>query len=268
MRIALLFPSSDWMCWSQSHGLAPALEALGHNALPVVCPDTDFKDPGPHHAAAVRVARQAITSADLCIVSAAEKISTVWWENTKTPTALWFADAANHTPGSFHTRYQKCIPLAAYRFHPAAQDAIAYNGIWLPPWPTPPCSSQDQKSPSRHPIAFAGHLYHQRPQILRRIQKAGIPIKHLTMPPKKWDPSPEAALLHALELATLYCSATLQIDLPGACQGSHSRHYEAQPAEFPSSSHNSKAPKPSTTKHSIHPSPRMTRPTQTHSGPG
>lgn len=148
MRIALLFPSSDWMCWSQSHGLAPALEALGHNALPVVCPDTDFKDPGPHHAAAVRVARQAITSADLCIVSAAEKISTVWWENTKTPTALWFADAANHTPGSFHTRYQKCIPLAAYRFHPAAQDAIAYNGIWLPPWPTPPCSSQDQKSPS------------------------------------------------------------------------------------------------------------------------
>jgi hypothetical protein len=233
MKILTLFPSNEWMTWNMSHGIAPTLIRMGHQANPWHIPDTDFRPIHTNFARQLAELQDLSTYYDLAIITAAEKLAPATWQFLKCPKALWFADSTGRADSDFTPRYKLCQTLTPHLFFCGAQDAYAFNAHWLPPAADITIFKPDTAAPKKHQIAFVGHLYGLRVKLAADIRAMHIPLECPETARTPWHPTEEHAAAHARELAALYNSCAVIIHLPSITHCAHSAHFEIAACQIP-----------------------------------
>ena len=214
MEILVMSPSFEWISWNMSHGLAPALARMGHQATHCPIPDTNFKPLQLSHLGTIHKLNQLSATCDLAIITAAEKLDPLSWQNLDCPKALWFIDCAKMQWADYTPRYEHCLRLTPHAFFPAVQDAAHFRKPWLPfavdtqifhPYP----NVTKTNGPS-----FVGHVYTQRSAWIANLHAYGINLETPTTKNIPWQTTEAHARAHAIELARLYCSCSAIVDGP------------------------------------------------------
>ena len=185
---------SAWCC---AEGISVTLAAMGYRVM-------DCGHPR-HGAPPVEVLRQA----DLIILGAVEWYGDLLmarygaeWAALPMPKAAWYAESAQRDDRDFpFERYQG---LADRHYFPAAQDAAAFGGTWLP-FGADTVLFAPRPVALRHEAAFLGSLYPKRVEFLERL---GIPLDRMA-PVSDPDPIRSFALL-----AEAYAATRIFVNLP------------------------------------------------------
>jgi len=196
--VAVFRVHSSGAAWCCSDGMAPTWRSLGYRVL-------DCGDPRLNG-----VPIEHLQQADLIVMNAVEWYDEVLtnryglqaWHALKAPKAAWYAESAHRDDRSFP--FDRCRQLADRHYFPAAQDAVEFNGEWLPFGAD---LSVFKPSPveKRYDAAFLGMMYPKRAEYVSRI---GYPLQIL---PPVSDPDTR----HSFELlADAYSSTRIFVNLP------------------------------------------------------
>jgi hypothetical protein len=124
------------------------------------------------------------------------------WNALKAPKAAWYAEFAHRDDRSF--AFDRCRQLADRHYFPAAQDAVEFNGEWLP-FGADLSVFKAKPVEKRYDAAFLGMMYPKRAEYVSRI---GYP---LTILPPAFDPN----ILYSFELlAEAYSATRIFVNLP------------------------------------------------------
>ena len=184
--------------WCCSGGMAPTLRSLGYRVL-------DCGDPRQ-----TSTPIEHLQQADFIIMNAVEWYDEVLtnryglqaWQALKAPKATWYAESAHRDDRNFP--FERCRPLADRHYFPAAQDAVEFDGEWLP-FGADVSVFKAKSVEKRYDAAFLGMMYPKRAEYMSRI---GYPLQIL---PPVSDPDP----LHSFELlAEAYSATRIFVNLP------------------------------------------------------
>jgi hypothetical protein len=184
--------------WCCSDGMASTLRSMGYRVL-------DCGDPR-----LTNVPIEDLQQVELIVMNAVEWYDEVLanryglqaWHALKAPKAAWYAESAHRDDRSFP--FERCRPLADRHYFPAAQDAVEFNGEWLP-FGADLSVFNPKPVEKRHAAAFLGMMYPKRAEYVSRI---GYPLEIL---PPVCDPD----TLRSFELlAETYSATRIFVNLP------------------------------------------------------
>ena len=156
--------SAAWCC---SDGMASTLRSMGYRVL-------DFGDPRQ-----TSVPFEHLQQTELIIMNAVEWYDEVLtsrygmqaWNALTAPKAAWYAESAHRDDRSFP--FERCRQLADRHYFPAAQDAVEFNGAWLP-FGADISVFKPKPVEKLYDAAFLGMMYPKRAEYVSRI---GYPLK-------------------------------------------------------------------------------------------